>query len=915
MAFTGFNFRSTLGYVTDTQPSGYGAVCTFVGAGAYSGGAGFGYISSSPTVANRSTSIDTRLAGDHTLTSMLFAMRIDMAAGNYKFRFAAGATGVTAAQDALVWDGGCQDGATVISNANHTNYAAVTSFALNRYTIFGANLYRNTRTGGGISGAASAPTHTSGTVTDGTCDWLFIKAAIAQFVNASVTNGSQMDAASAIHTNANWPANNAQSAQVTVTAGFVTITRGQTSNLTLRHFAFDPQSTPLQPLALFDEYGGALGASFSLFAGQPVGYQAIRVTALAGAAAYTLGGDLAEYFALTTIDEAQWITQAARIPNSVASGTLTITQTDGSPLISGSPFVNNYAITVVSSGARSLDTTRVEGLLSTQASLILERVTNAHAGIWPGVSRASVPALNVFQVASSAAFMAVWDAIIPDGTSFYCIELLDGGSFAANVNLLSKNFGNGGLLVTNAPGHNPEFNQISTNNNIVVRGLHVDGIKQPMAPPGGAFFAWRFGPYNGSYANRLKFSNCRVGYMYKAGATEPQVSELAAPGVGNSTAWVSVDHAEQLILTDNVGDGTSQMIGCSGVRVLHVKGNRNMRGTDDHMALAIQKATVDALGVLADDLYWLIEDEVYDRELDYAGFTTTAHRDFIQLRPTLDGAPYAAQRVVAKNLVNWTVGAFCFTTAGLAYVVAAVTTGVAGVTPPTGTSNGQVDGGVTWNYAGVYNRTRRVNMVLRNCVMISARDQSAQVANGQFMLDSINDYGVLPQSLDVCSYNNIEASPATYGITLNHTGLMCAEFNILAGSYKMLSDYAINSNFVQFTGGGGRLLSRKNIIQTQSTADAGLISRQGDVICSFKAATVTPPNAVMAGPFTKVSAPLPWQYSLVEGTWFSIGAVRSDIRAKLEALPGIDAGYFAPPDMVATAGVVNRAGFGFGFRF
>lgn len=915
MAFTGFNFRSTLGYVTDTQPAGYGAVCTFVGAGAYSGGAGFGYVSSSPTATNRSTSIDARIAGDHTLTSMLFAMRIDMPSGNYKFRFAAGATGVTAAQDALVWNGGCQDGATVISNANHTNYAAATSFALNRYTIFGANLYKATTAG--TTGAASAPTHTSGTASDGTVVWTFIKSAIARYVNASVTSGSQMDAASAIHTNANWPANNAQSAQVTVTAGFVTITRGQTTNLTLRHFAFDPQATPLQPLALFDEYGGALGASFSLFAGQPVGYQAIRVTALAGAATYTLGGDLAEYFALATIDGAQWITQAVRIPNSVTSGTLTITQTDGSPLISGSPFVNSYTIAVVSSGARSLDTTRVEGLLSTQASLILERVTNAHAGIWQGVSRASVPPGNVFQVSSSAEFVAAWNGITPDGSSTYCIELLS-GAFASNVNLNSKNFGTGGLLVMPAPGHDPEFNQISTNNNIVVRGLHFEGVKQPMAPAGGAFFAWRFGTYNGTFANRLKFSNCRVGYMYKAGATEPQVSELAAPGVGNSTAWVSVDHAEQLIITNNVGDGTSQMIGCSGVRVLHIKGNRNMRGTDDHMALAIQKATVDALGVLADDdLYWLIEDEVYDRELDYEGFTTTAHRDFIQLRPTLDGAPYAAQRVVAKNLVNWTVGAFCFTTAGLAYVVAAVTTGVAGVTPPTGTGDGQVDGGVTWNYAGVYNRTRRVNMVLRNCVMISARDQSAQVANGQFMLDSINDYGVLPQSLDVCSYNNIEASPATYGITLNHTGLMCAEFNVLAGSYKMLSDYAINSNFVQFTGGGGRLLSRKNIIQTPSTADVGFISRQGDVISSFKAATVTPPSAVMVGPFTKVSAPLPWQYSLVEGPSVAVDAVRSDIRTKLAAQPGVDAGYRPPAAPVVAGGIVNRAGFGFrfGFRF
>jgi hypothetical protein len=913
MAFTGFNFRSTLGYVTDTQPSGYGAVCAFVGAGAYSGGAGFGYLSSSPTVANRSTSIDARLAGDHTMTTMLFQMRVDMPSGNYKFRFAAGATGVMAPQEALIWDGGCVDGATTITNGNHTNYAASTAFALNRYTIFGTNLYKATT--GGTTGAASAPTHISGTASDGTVVWTFIKSAIARCVNASVTSGSQMDATNAIHTNANWPANNAQSAQVTVTSGFVTITRGQTSNLTLRHFAFDPQATPLQPLAIFDEFGASLGASFTLYASQPAGYQVVRITALAGAAAYTLGGTLATYFTIATIDEVQWIVQSTRIPDAVTSGTLTITQTDASPLISGSPFLNSYTVTVTSSGGRSTNESTVEGLLSTQASLIVASVNNAHSGIWQGVTRSEVPSGNVFQVSSSAEFVAAWNAITPDGTSTYCIELLN-GSYESNVSLNSKNFGTGGLLVTPAAGNDPEFNQISTNNNIVVKGLHFDGVKQSMAPAGGAFFAWRFGPYNGTYANRLKFSNCRVGYMYKAGATEAQISDLAAPGVGNSTAWVSVDHAEQLIITDNIGDGTSQMIGCSGARILHVKGNRNMRGTDDHMALAIQKATVDALGVFADDnLYWLIEDEVYDREIDYSGFTTTAHRDFIQLRPTLDGSPYGEQRTVAKNLVNWTVGAFCFTTAGNAYVVAAVTTGVAGVLTPTGTGTGQVDGGVTWDYAGPYNVNRIAYLVLRNCVMLSSRDRSgAQVANGQFMLDSINDYGVLPASLRVAAYNNIAATPATYGITLNHTGILCAEFNVMAGADKMISDYAINNNFVQFTGGGGFLLSRKNIIQTPSTADAGFLSIQGDVISSFKAATVTPPNAVMTGPFTKVSVPMPWQYSLVQGPSVTAGQVRSDMRTKLSALEGVDAGYMssmsmASPTMQSNFGLRLKFGF------
>lgn len=894
MNFNGFNHRSTLGYVTDTQPSGYGAVCRFFGAGAYSGAAGIGYVSSNPTVSNRSTTVDPRIAGDHTLSSLLFQARYDVPAGNYKFRLAAGATGVTSAQEALVWNGGCIDGATTVSTSNYTTYAATTAFALNRYTIFGANLYKATTAG--TTGAASAPTHTSGTATDGTVVWTFIKSAILRAFNASVTNGSMLDATGAIHTNANWPANNAESAQVTVTSSFVTITRGQVSSLSLRHFAYALQATPLQALTIFNEFGALVAGNASVFAGQPEGYQALRVAALSGAANFSLSGPMAAYFGLATIDAAIWIVQTSRIPDALvigndASRTLVITQTDSDPLITGSPFVNTRVITVLTSNGRDTGA-GIKGKLTTQSSLIIGAVEAAHASIWPGVVRANVPALNVFQVASSATFMAVWDAIIPDGTSSYCIELLDGGSFAGNVNLLSKNFGNGGLLITNAPGHDPEFNQISTNNNIVVRGLHIDGIKQPMTPPGGAFFAWRFGPYNGSYANRLKFSNVRSGYMYKAGATEPQISELAAPGVGNSTAWVSCDHAEQLIITDCVGDGTSQMLGCSGARILHVARNRNMRGTDDFMALAVQKSTVDALGVLPDNnLYWLIEDNLYDRELDYERFTTEAHRDFIQLRPTLNGSPWAAKRVFAKNLRNWQVGEFCFTTVGEAYVVASITTGVGGEVQPTGTDNGQIDGGVIWNYAGLYDVNRAVNIVLRNNCMLSSRDQSAQFGNGQLFLDSINDYGITPHALNVAAYNNIEASPATYGITLNHKGIMCAEFNVLAGANKMLSDYAINSNFVQFTDGDGFLISRNNIIQTQSTANAGRISRQGDVISSFKAATVTPPTAVMAGPFNKVSGALPWQYSLIQGPSVTMNAVVADMRAKLASLPGIEAGY------------------------
>lgn len=917
MAYFGFNHRSTLGYVADVQPSGYGAVCSFFGAGTYV--SGFGYISSSPVVANRSTVVDVRIAGDHTLTSLLFQARYDIPAGNYRFRLAAGATGVTSAQEALVWDGGCIDGATTVSTSNYTTYAGVTAFTLNRYTIFGANLYKATTAG--TTGAASAPTHTSGTASDGTVVWTFIKAALIRSFNTSVTSGSMLDAVSAIHTNANWPANNAQSAQVSVTSSFVTITRGQVAGLSLRHFAYNLQATPLQALNIFNEFGGAVVGNPPVYAGQPVGYQVMRLAALSGAANignFSLSGSMAIYYGLETISGAVWIVQTASIPDSVVSGndaarTLVITQTDPDPLITGSPFANSRVLTVLTSNGRVLDET-VRGRLSTQSSLIIGSVEAAHVNIWPGVARANVPPLNVFQVATSAAFMAVWDAIIPDGTSFYCIELLNGGSFAGNISLLSKNFGNGGLLITNAPGHDPEFNQISTNNNIVVRGLHVDGIKQPMTPPGGAFFAWRFGPYNGSYANRLKFSNVRSGYMYKAGAVEPDVSNLAAPGVGNSTAWISCDHAEQLIITDCVGDGTSQMLGCSGARILHVARNRNMRGTDDFMALAVQKATVDALGIFPDNnLYWLIEENLYDRELDYAGFTTTAHRDFIQLRPTLDGSPWAAQRVFAKNLINWAVGAFCFTPNGEAYVVSSVTTGVGGEVMPTGTGMGKIDGGVVWNYAGLYDVNRTVNIVLRNNGMIASRDQSAQFANGQLFLDSINDYGVTPHALNVAAYNNIEASPATYGITLNHKGLMCAEFNTLAGADKMLSDYAINSNFVQFTDGNGFLLSRKNIIQTPSIANAGRLSRQSDVISSFKAATVTPPTAVMVGPFNKVSAPMPWQYSLIQGPSFTMAAVMNDLRTKLAAQDGVDAGYQGSA-IVLGDGQFSRFGFGFGFR-
>lgn len=904
----GFNLRSTVGYVTDVQPSGYAGVCTFIGAGAYSGGAGFGYLSSNPTVANNTTSGDVRLSGNHNYTSLLFQLRINIPSGNYKFRLGIGATGSTAAHDCLIWDGGCYDGATLISNGNHTNYTASTAFALNRYTIVGSNLYKATVAG--TTGAASAPTHTSGTATDGTVTWIFIKSAILRAVNASVTNGSQMDATGAIHTNANWAANNAESAQVAITQGFITITRGQTANISLRHFAYSAQSTPLTDALLKDVYGVATTAP-TLFAAQPEGFPLLELSFTSGATAVeniTLGGALAAYVTLATLNGKQYIVaNGTRIPDALAgTRTLTITQTDGSSTISGSPYVSTFDCTIVTSGGRDTSNSLL-GRISTGAYLLRQSILAAHAGKWQGYTGQSFASDQVCN--SAADFLSKWNAITPDGSSWYRLQL-SSGTYEANITPNNKNFGSGGILIEPAAGHDPEIN--FTTNNFVVRGLHVRGLKQPITPPGGSFYAWRFGATTGGVSLRARFTNNRFGAMFKAGMTEENLYAVANT---TSTPFFTVQ-GEQLDIIDNIFDGCAQCIGITGVRLAEVRGNTCLRGGDDFLAYALQGDATAPIGVFADDnMYLLLDNNCDHREIDYAGFTTTAHRDTIggQVRPNLD-SPYAAQRINAKNPVNWAVGNRCYR-GDAWYTVAAITTGVAGEVPPTGTANGQIDGGVTWNYGGVFNSARKLNVLIQSSTGNSIRSITSDIADGQFFIDSSNDYGATTAELNVVCIDNIAAGASAFGFNSRTLGTCYVEFNTFSGPNTIQAGNVFIGKFIN-AAGAAKLLAYRNVVGQVPSGVVGLFGGYYNTIASFFASAPIGqrPGDVLNGPFVTDGTGR-WSFTLTDSVATTKETLRNDLLAVLKAPDlsfGALTGLISSPILSAVVGNTGYARIGYG---
>jgi hypothetical protein len=222
-----FNFRSTLAGNGGTTVDGAGQTPVLASTPAYSGAQGFGYDGGNGpgATADDAGYTDPRIAGAHNWTNISSIFRSDLANGNYKLDLAEGFDFGGFHQSLAIWDGYC--GLTAQAN---TAAAMLGQWASGEagilltngaaYRISGNRLYKAQTAG---TCGAVAPTHTSGTVSDGGVDWLYVKTAIFA-LDVSPANHF-VDGAGNSWDKTLWTANHALSAAFAVSQGFVSITK------------------------------------------------------------------------------------------------------------------------------------------------------------------------------------------------------------------------------------------------------------------------------------------------------------------------------------------------------------------------------------------------------------------------------------------------------------------------------------------------------------------------------------------------------------------------------------------------------------------------------------------------------------------------------------------------------------------
>lgn len=653
----------------------------------------FGHDGTAPTRNDR-TATDQRLGGYHVAGSAAVRERIDLpdGPGTYKVWLALG-------------DNNLANGAPVIiADGNGTNGAAGTQ-------LFDVK---------SVANGGTAP-----------------------------TAGSVLDAAGQLRTKAAWLSlDGGTPRDVTFTADHFWVIRSD-FNYYVLCVEWQKQAEPLQDAYLSSE--DQSGAATSIWSKEPAGKKIGRVSSPVGAQTFSVVGGAAPYYTVQMIDGVQWlVTTATRIPDAF-NGSITIRQTDGDGTTKDTAktlTVNLAPANRVVAPSLAVPKSSYLALISSETYFERERVRAVTRGEqWAGYTGQTIAGARDVAIAGDAAFKAAYDALTPDGTSWYRFRLQP-GSWTNNylsLNVAAKNFGSGGLLIEPDAGADP---QISTQFvNLNGDGVHVRNLLL-VPPPGNTGYSF-YCSINCT-SSRLRLESLRVGLMHVAGETK-----------ANWQAWGSLFNIEfcksvQMLSCDF--NGVRNVCIWSGGRSFLSALNRYRNVTHDFHGVtpAYRRETPkgSTLGQPDDHSYVEIcDNHAYANPDIYEGLVLTAvpHGDWLQGRRLENFYAYGASGRPDNRTSSdtvWTVGRYTANlTENRLYTVSAVTTGVAtGAAPPSGTGTGMVDSGVTWDYAGPYNARRNLYALMENNT-IHENGQSKNVDGGstspnvQYLIASFTNQG------------------------------------------------------------------------------------------------------------------------------------------------------------------------------
>lgn len=872
-----FSFRSTLaGSWAITDPNDADNTTTPVYSGAdplYADGVlssdgvhVYGRINNAQTFADTSQTnagSNPLLGGRLGLTSV-WAYQIDAQPGTYDVRMAFGAGIAGTLRNVLaVFSGTYAHVSAVITTGVAALWTASASYTLNSFMISKTDksVWKCTTAG---DSSTVEPSGAGPTFSDGTVTWTRQPLDALHIIDGSTTAANiVVDQNSAAVLASNWSAS--ATVALTIAGGAsgnaFTLLRLTNATTYIKQFSARLQQPTLVDVVISDDQDVDVTASPSIYAAQPEGYRTWKIQTTAGASdvsAFTLTGDLAPYFDIVSYGGAPWLaTKALRVPEvMVGTRSLTIRQTDLDAVVTTHDTV--LSVTVVSAQGRPEDGSML-GRLFTQQYLERKLVLDEVASMWPGYAGQTIAPGNDYVVNSGATLATAIAAITPDGSSWYRVQLQD-GTYSGTLNII-KDFGTGGLLITPAAGHDPEWN-IALTGSSTVHGLHVKGVRCPgeKAQMGAQLILWRFadpGPTgiggNGRF-NRLKFdSDCRFGIGFSDTASVPAATTDADPG---ATIYIYVPHGENVEISGCQFDGSAGTA-VSGVLNYKYYNNGIERPLYDVMKIGQQEFATSTPQL---ETYAYVARNYFRNENDFLNRGTEPHVDFVQVGTPLQNMSFwFANKGANVNISNpdgtpWVVGNQVLKTDagggffGRVYQVAAVTgTGYAGATGPTGTTNGQVDGDVTWDYVADY-----AGGIVTHLLMEDNTVQSTLI-NGtrsgiQFLIDSTGGWGneVIGNFI-----NNSQGSNTGRGFQIND-GKLFAAFNTLAFPSES-ADYASGTNFVRPTIqlDRGYLLTQNNVLAQDVLNTDAKEANYGNVVVDWFGSAVAPnrPADVLNGPF------------------------------------------------------------------
>ncbi len=588
----------------------------------------------------------------------------------------------------------------------------------------------------GTSGA-TPPSGGSGgdTIVDGTVTWRRHELNVLAAMNKGATGtGTILNASDTVVSVAGWGAATRVGRISGRWGNSFTIVRNNLTQPSVRDVSVGFTPEPLGNVRLYSDKGDDVGTAPTFWCNQvsyydhPDGLRYYRIAPSSGPATLAslkLAGTRAQHFDLIDDFGSIWIVPNDNLlPDSAAgAGVIYVDQTD--PDAAGATtYRTTLNCTFVSSQGKPTDKA-AEPLLariSAQAWLIRKGVKDKHLSaaayngqpfLWKGKTNPFQMFAQTFNVSGRADWAAQFAGFVPDGVSWYRVNL-GAGDYAGTgdfTSLSNKNFGTGGLFVTRAAGADPFVNLQFKG---VISGVHFDDVTFPCTIRNAYTFSTSLGA-NGVYT-RYRVTNSRIGGFFDG----HPLDSLAATDNNSPTNVIgnfAAGSGQSVEVQDCYINGISYFMLMAGMYCMSVHYNRKQNVLNDFYRFGLHGGVYEMTDVFGEPRQYIdSHHNVADREVDFPGFPQGPHADHFQMlgyyAGSTTGVNSTHQRLMmsASRKAIFHVGEWAINAPGMGYPSevfrvkavrqdADIPPGITGRSPvgPVGTDPASwQDGGVEW---------------------------------------------------------------------------------------------------------------------------------------------------------------------------------------------------------------------------